>query len=83
MPAFADINITNEALALVGTVVVTLWTTLMLMWKEQRGRDRERIARLESQVDALLRVVVRHGHIDEIPAEIPDSKIPPKQPPWV
>lgn len=81
MQLLADVNISNEALGVVGIVVGTLWSALLLMWKEQRAQGEREKADLRRQRDDLLRLVVRSDLEDEIPASIPHSAIPPREPP--
>jgi hypothetical protein len=79
--ALGDVTFSPEALGVVVSVVGTLCTALVLVWREDARRTSERIADLTRQRDQLLAVVYRHGHEDEVPPSVPHSALPPRHPP--
>lgn len=77
MPTFADVTLPTDGIALVVSVVGTLWTAIVLLWREDRRRGERERADIVRQRDALLDLVLRRGLRDEVPASVPRSLLPP------
>lgn len=74
---FADIELSSESLAAVGMTVGTLWTALIMMWRDQTRRCQQHIRDLQRQRDALLRVLYRLDLADQVPSNVPHHALPP------
>lgn len=77
----ADVTLPDGSVAVICTVVGTLWTALVYMWRTDLRRSAEITADLREQRDALLRVLYRLDLADQIPTRIPHSALPPPPPP--
>lgn len=64
------VEFSTEAVGIIGAVVGTLWTALVMMWRQDlNARDRV-IADLREQRDQLQRIIIEHGLRSALPPHL-------------
>lgn len=70
----ADITLTTEAASIVTAMVGTLWTAVVLLWRDDMRRRDADAAEMRRRYDALLEVILRHGLRSEVPWFVPPDE---------